>query len=104
MKGHHFSSKRKSKAASWENSLGIFLLSLVGVGTQAYADVPTGVIGGTNFDSSTFGALVFYPSGNVSTISLPANGIINGVAINDLGTSLIGGQLASTSGYAAIVS
>lgn len=79
---------------------------LAGISVAAYADLPTGLIGGQALDGSAYAAQVFYPSGAVPSVSgLPgATSQIYGVSINQLGVGLIGGLDSDSNGYAAFVS
>ena len=98
--------KHSGKTLNWEEALRILLTtSLSGLAIGAYADVPSGIVGGQNTDTSAYAAFVSYPSGNLTPISgLPDNTDIDSVAMNETGFSLIGGEIASTDGYAAFVS
>ncbi len=88
------------------NSIRILLAGLAGMGTGIYADTPTGIIGGQDSSSDAYAALVF-ENGTLAPIQglgLPADSVINSVAINQSGFSLIGGLAGGANGYVATVS
>jgi hypothetical protein len=89
-------------------------LLAIGFGVCVYADspetlfgvVPAAIIGGQTSGSASYGALVLYPSGDLTSIpGLPeTTSEISATAINGLGFGLVGGQGADGNGYAALVS
>ena len=106
MRRRYCAGKQKTGVFGWKTAGNILFAGLSAIGMPVYADLPSGIIGGSTSDSAAYAAFVSLPDGGISPISnLPtATSIINGVAINDLGISLIGGQDSSGNGYAALLS
>ena len=85
----------------WEISIKT-LLALGLTSVAAYADVPSGLIGGTTGSSAAYSAFISSGGDPLPISDLPSAGQIIGVALNDLGIGLIGGQ-NGMDGYAAFV-
>jgi outer membrane autotransporter protein len=93
---------KKRPSFKTENSLKILLMGLAGMGIGAYADIPSGIVGGQDNSSNPYATFVYTPDGNISVITLPTGGTLNSVAINESGTALIGGQVGGN-GFAGLV-
>lgn len=84
------------------DALKLLALGTCAVGTAVHADL--GLVGGETQSSDAYAALIEYPSGNLVPVAgLPANAVINSVAINSSGLGIIVGAQGSN-GYAAFVS
>lgn len=79
MRKRRFSRNQKNKPITWENSIKILFTSLTAVrAATAYADTPTGLIGG----SPEYAVFVF-SNGTVAPITdVPLSTEVFGVAIN----------------------
>jgi hypothetical protein len=95
-------SKWEDKA--WKSSMRILLAGLAGLGAEVNA-VPTGIIAGQDTALNAYAALVMQSGALVPVAGLPALSVINAVAMNSTGLSLIGGKDTNLgAGYAAIIS
>ncbi len=102
MKKRRFSNRQKREILRWEDSVK-FLITVSLINVTAYADIPTGMIGGTTSSSNAYSAFISSNGNPIPISDLPLNGQINSVALNDFGVGLIGGQ-DGLGGYAAFVS
>ena len=89
----------------YEDEMRVLWAALASISVGAYADIPSGLIGGQTSDSGSYAASVF-SSGEISSISglSGATSQLNAVSMNETGVGLIGGYDADSNGYAAFVS
>ncbi len=89
---------------AWKSSMRILLAGLAGLGAEINA-APTGIVVGQDNFLNAYTALLMQSGALAPVAGLPVSSVINVVAMNTLGSSLIGGvDNASSTGYAAIVS
>jgi len=93
----------KGNTLRWEDSIKIFL-AIGFTSIAAYADIPTGLIGGVTNSSDAYSSFITSNGTLIPIPNLPIGGLINGVSLSDTGLGLIGGEDGSPSGYAAFVS
>jgi hypothetical protein len=93
----------KRDPLSLQSTIRIVLASMASV--SAYADIPTGILGGETLGNAAYAALVS-SDGSLSSpnLDLSSNSFITSVSMNGLGNSLIGGQDSDALAYAAFVS
>ena len=87
----------------FDKQKGSLFLAIGLISVTAYADITIGLLGGTTSSSDAYSAFVSYNAIVTPISGLSFSGQINGVALNNLGAGLIGGE-DTVGGYAAFVS